>query len=479
MDKEVEGQKTKALLSWAAQIGISDAPTMRSASVCSSSCLGHSLVISHFPDAGGRGFAASRDLRKGELVLRVPRAALLTSEMVLQDGKLASCIEKNHLLSSSHMLTICLLAEVGKGRDSWWYPYLALLPLNYDTLANFQDFEIHALQVEDAIWASKKAILKAKSDWKECLLILQQMKLKPHLLSFRSWLWASATITSRSLHIPWDEAGCLCPIGDLFNYAAPDYEPCGDDSHECSNEEQLNEKADCHSHRLTDGGFEKDSSYCFYAKKNYKKGEQVLLSYGAYTNLDLLEHYGFLLTSNPNEKAFIHLDTEVSISRAWPKESLHIQPDGKPSFALLCTLRLSATPKKFRRAVGHQAHAGSMISTENELVVMKKLANHCCKVLEELPTTIEQDFSLLIFINKMLESSSCLDCFELESCKEQFHEFLQVNGLHKERIEKSSLTVKTVKSLERWRLAVNWRLSYKNILFNCISYCNMVITELS
>jgi hypothetical protein len=29
------------------------------------------------------------------------------------------------------------------------------------------------------------------------------------------------------------------------------------------------------SERLTDGGYEDDSAYCLYARKNYRKGEQV------------------------------------------------------------------------------------------------------------------------------------------------------------------------------------------------------------
>lgn len=45
------------------------------------------------------------------------------------------------------MLAVSLLAEVGKGRCSQWYPYLANLPRSYDTLANFTNFEAKAFQV--------------------------------------------------------------------------------------------------------------------------------------------------------------------------------------------------------------------------------------------------------------------------------------------------------------------------------------------
>jgi len=39
----------------------------------------------------------------------------------------------------------------------------------------------------------------------------------------------------------------------------------------------------------------------------------VLLCYGTYTNLELLEHYGFLLNENSNDKVFIPLEPEIFI----------------------------------------------------------------------------------------------------------------------------------------------------------------------
>uniref|UniRef100_F6HFX2 SET domain-containing protein n=1 Tax=Vitis vinifera TaxID=29760 RepID=F6HFX2_VITVI len=76
------------------------------------------------------------------------------------------------------------------------------------------------------------------------------------------------------MHIPWDDAGCLCPVGDFYNYAAPGEEPCGwEDLKDAEQDDVL-------SQRLTDGGYKEDlAAYCFYARKNYKKGEQVLLTF--------------------------------------------------------------------------------------------------------------------------------------------------------------------------------------------------------
>lgn len=70
------------------------------------------------------------------------------------------------------------------------------------------------------------------------------------------------------MHISWDDAGCLCPVGDLFNYAAP-----GEES-DCV--EDVEDRSNAELQRLTDGCFEEDvDSYCFYARENYKEGEQV------------------------------------------------------------------------------------------------------------------------------------------------------------------------------------------------------------
>ncbi|XP_042393864.1 protein SET DOMAIN GROUP 40-like [Zingiber officinale] len=479
MAKSAEQDCIAALLCLAAQLGISDSPPSPSLTLSTNSghpssftssfpCLGHSLFVFYFPDAGGRGLAAARDLEKGELILRVPKAALFTTDSAMADAKLASCLERHrHRLSPVQMLAVSLLAEVGKGRSSQWYPYLENLPRSYDTLANFTNFEVKAFQVEDAIGASEKAIALAKSDWKEAVGVLKELDLKPQFLTFSSWRWASATVSSRTLHIPWDSAGCLCPIGDLFNYAAPDEE------HSPENSEDTH--PDVPVSRLTDGGYEESkSSYCFYARKNYKQGEQVLLGYGTYTNLELLEHYGFLLKENPNDKVFIDLNGGMCTSTSWPKDSLYIQPDGTPSFALLCALRLWATPAKLRKTIGSRIYSGSLVSVENERLIMKWLAKRCTCILGRLNTTIGEDNRLLSKIDRMIDQYSCLGSTETLYQDNEIRDFFQAHGIKEEGYDHIQL-LKVRRYLERWKLAIEWRVAYKKILQSCVFYCeNMV-----
>ncbi|MED6204214.1 hypothetical protein PIB30_006970 [Stylosanthes scabra] len=293
MEEEDEHGSIQSLLTWASHIGISDAPTTTD-QPHHSHALASSLFVSHFPHTGGRGLGAVRDLRMGELILRVPKSALMTSDSVMQDTKLSDALNRHPSLSSTQILNVCLLYEIGKGKASRWHPYLMHLPKSYDILAMFGEFEKTALQVDEAIWVTEKSVLKTKSEWKQARALMEDLKFKPQLLTFKAWVWASATVSSRTLHIPWDSAGCLCPVGDLFNYDAPGKEPSdvGDLEnflsnsliHDASFSNEDNTivadagQLDSESWRLTDGGFEEDANaYCFYARANYKKGDQVVI----------------------------------------------------------------------------------------------------------------------------------------------------------------------------------------------------------
>ncbi|XP_020529971.1 protein SET DOMAIN GROUP 40 isoform X2 [Amborella trichopoda] len=490
----------EALLRWGAEVGISDSPHSVTSPI---SCLGHSLSISNFPEAGG-GLAAARELRCGELILRVPRKALMNRESLRKDGKLTPGFQRYPHLTSTQVLTVYLLAEVGKGSSSWWYPYLVQLPRTYDILATFNQFEIQALQVADAISASKKSISKLQFEWKETQGLMKEINLKPQLLSFQSWLWASATISSRTLHIPWDDAGCLCPVGDLFNYDAPEMDACISGELETKSMDQNSLRSDinigedsdaeecCENfQRLVDGGFEEDvGAYCFYARKRYKRGEQVFLCYGTYTNLELLEHYGFLLSRNPGDKIPILVGEDtVQIN-----DSLHIQQDGRPSFSTLCALRLLFTPQKLRKAAGRLAYSGIQLSRENETSAMSWVVKKCHGLLQELPTTLEEDGLLLKYIENMLKyfkeedkkpSNGSFLKWATEEKQglgwvSEMMEFLEMYGLKDCFISgERKLSRRLERSLRRWRMAVQWRLMYKKTLCDCVIYCTGMIQQLS
>lgn len=208
---------------------------------------------------------------------------------------------------------------------------------------------------------------------------------------------------------------------------------------------------------------------------------QVLLCYGTYTNLELLEHYGFLLNENPNDKVFIPLEPEIFSSSSWAMESFYIHQNGKPSFALLSALRLWATPPNKRRSLGHLAYSGSILSTENEINVMKWIAKQCDVILKNLPTSIEEDRLLLSSIDEIQDLHSLLELRKvLSPSGDEIWAFLEANNLQDVKSGSNLLLSRKIKrSMDRWKLAVQWRLRYKKIILDCISYCTQIINSLS
>ena len=208
---------------------------------------------------------------------------------------------------------------------------------------------------------------------------------------------------------------------------------------------------------------------------------QVLLCYGSYTNLELLEHYSFILNENQGEKVYIPLESEMCSSCSWPKESLYIQQSGKPSFALLSALRLWATQPNQRRSVAHLAYSGLQLSAENEILVMRWISKKCIFVLKSLPTSYEEDSLLLSVIEKLQDSFTPSEQRNvLAISTSQTRAFLAANGLESCEGGADLLSSRKIRqAMGRWRLAIQWRLSYKETLTKCVSYCSEVIDSLT
>lgn len=192
-----------------------------------------------------------------------------------------------------------------------------------------------------------------------------------------------------------------------------------------------------------------------------------------YTNLELLEHYGFMLNENPNEKVFIPLEPEMYSSNTWPKESMYIHGNGKPSFALLSALRILTTPQNLRRSLAHLAYSGSQLSPENEILVAKRISENCNALLKGLPTSSEEDSLVLDSIDKLQDSELGK---MLASSSDEIRSFFRAHCLRDGDSGVGPLSSAKVKlAMDRWRLAIQWRLRYKQILIKCISYCSEVI----
>ncbi|KAI3815045.1 hypothetical protein L1987_14697 [Smallanthus sonchifolius] len=52
---------------------------------------------------------------------------------------------------------------------------------------------------------------------KNGVAVMKEFMFKPHYLRFKAWIWAFASISSCTMHVPWDSVGCFRSVGDFFH----------------------------------------------------------------------------------------------------------------------------------------------------------------------------------------------------------------------------------------------------------------------
>lgn len=120
------------------------------------------------------------------------------------------------------------------------------------------------------------------------------------------------------------------------------------------------------------------------------------MCYGLHTNLELLEHYGFLIDENPHDTVIIpvaHLGLK-DVGRIVQKD-IYALSDGSPSWEVLKHLRLaSATPFE-RTRFGYLAVSGSRISNECENKTLEMWRAACAQTLSYKVKSLEEDLAEL------------------------------------------------------------------------------------
>ena len=273
---------------------------------------------------GWRGVVATADVAPGDVVLRVPGALLMSARSAAADPDLVAAFASHGAaLTPADRLCVHLLREAARGDASPWRAYVAQLPRRYDALAGWTSAQRDELQAPHAIRAASDAARDARDAHARAARTLEALALPAAFRTPRAWLWARGATASRTVHVPFDPAGAMCPVGDLFNHAPPPAEdegapdvlgspldPSSDQrgGFERGSSFERGSNAASNGPRFAgDGAWDEASdAYVFRARAPYRAGEQISLCYGRHANLALLEHYGFLLpmyAPNPNDEA--------------------------------------------------------------------------------------------------------------------------------------------------------------------------------
>ncbi|KAK9835753.1 hypothetical protein WJX74_007290 [Apatococcus lobatus] len=335
-----------------------------------------------------RTLTATQSIAPGQVLVTAPSSVLLS----VSDWPLHECLKTDHShLTSDQALAVHLLHELAKGQASKWSIYIRQLPRSYSTACTFTPRQAMQLQVQHAIDRVVAAAKSANASWRQVKPTLSALGLPPKFCSKQAWQWAASTLSSRTMHDPRDPAGVLMPFGDLFNHTPPaaPTEPNFGPAAESGGDGFLDAEA---------------GVYRLHARRGYAAGEEVYLTYGALCNLDLLEHYGFVLDDNPHDKA--HLDpTWLEGCHPMPSQTAcWLHPSGRPSWDLLSHLRQSFATLPKEKAHRYLAAEGICVGPDSEMAVCQCLLAACKTALKALPTTLHEDLAMLAELEQDLDN---------------------------------------------------------------------------
>lgn len=253
------------------------------------------VEIKYFPDCG-YGLQATKDLKEADPFLTIPRKVMMTTQTA-RNSVLGALIGEDKMLQAmpSIVLALHLLCEK-KSPDSFWKPYIDVLPSSYSTPLYFTDDEIKLLKgspVQSECYSQLKNIARQYAYFYRLFQNLPATSKLPikDSFTFNDYRWAVSTVMTRQNQIPTPDGSKitfgLIPMWDMCNH--------------------------CNGTITTDYNMENDCSDCF-ALKEFNQGEQISIFYGARSNAELLVHNGFVYTQNDMDRTAIKLGISKSDS---------------------------------------------------------------------------------------------------------------------------------------------------------------------
>lgn len=222
----------------------------------------------------------------GDLLVSIPRPLLITVETVLSSeiGEQVKC-QNVIKFTRQQLLSLFLLQEKNKGSNSFWHPYISVLPKTLETFGHFSPREMTLfpprlqIAVQSRMADMRQAYMEVRNFW------------SGEEIEYSEFLWAWFCVNSRSVF--YRSAGsefvredgnhlALAPYLDLLNHSVGAKVEAG-----------YNQESGC---------------YEIHTGDTYRKHSQVFISYGNHDNYHLLVEYGFTLPDNPNDVFQVEYD---------------------------------------------------------------------------------------------------------------------------------------------------------------------------
>ncbi len=325
---------------------------------------------------GERGVCARQAIRRGEIVVRVPRRCMIDTPLADASAVGRRLARSKVKVRGRHARLAAYLVAEMRDAASPWRPYFASLPSEFDHLpVHFGPTEL-ALLRGSAMPAKVRAFRALIDNDHEAL-----RRACPALrdVTLEELTRALSIVSTRSFAIDGGRGQALVPLVDMLNHAA-DPE--------------------------TAGGFDANSGdYVVVAERDCAEGQELRGNYGPRCNTRLAMGYGFCLADNPHNTAVLAFPGPRGPRRFVVSAS---REDAEPLFWYL--RRACATPRE--REIIEQRGAGrgevSPIGSRNERAALRAIIVTARAALAGFDTTVEQDEELLAGESLSRAARSCI-----------------------------------------------------------------------
>jgi len=259
------------------------------------------IEVAKFP-AMGRGFAANRNLLENEKILQIPSKLIFSTKNMPNylDDRTRKVLDT---LGSDAALYAWLLLERHKP-DSFFKPYLDILPAYVPSLVYFNQTELQELQSSTLINEVLEMQSSARADYRAFLGAYNKVmsrradtSVPVEEVSYDEYLWAMSMFNSRGLR--FQGPVYMAPMADIFNFQPhPAARPANNGDFFAKH------------HKLDASGISvfSDRAHKLSDPTNIAGGQQVFEDYGDNSDEIYFKYHGFVADENPFRCAILGLD---------------------------------------------------------------------------------------------------------------------------------------------------------------------------
>lgn len=159
---------------------------------------------------------ATKDIEAGEIIVSVPNNFLITDESLIK-------LYGPHSLSSHQMLALHLVL-LSRDKQSWWKPYVDLLPIHFNTMpAKYPKilFDHLPASLKEEVQQQRENI---HADYLTCQKFLKSKFPTQQEMSIKEFEWAWLCVNTRCIHMTRSDHSlnggsiALAPMLDFLNH---------------------------------------------------------------------------------------------------------------------------------------------------------------------------------------------------------------------------------------------------------------------